>query len=56
MREAPVIDVHILETDNSPSGIGEMGVPPTAPAIANAVFALTGNPVRRLPIRLDQSS
>jgi isoquinoline 1-oxidoreductase beta subunit len=56
MREAPVIDVHILETDNSPSGIGEMGVPPTAPAIANAVFALAGNPVRRLPIRLDQSS
>jgi isoquinoline 1-oxidoreductase beta subunit len=53
MREAPAIDVHILETDNSPSGIGEMGVPPIAPAIANAVFALTGNPVRRLPIRLN---
>jgi isoquinoline 1-oxidoreductase beta subunit len=55
MPEAPVIDVHILETDNSPTGIGEMGVPPIAPAIANAIFALTGNPVRKLPIRLNQS-
>ncbi len=53
MWETPVIEVHILETDNSPSGIGEMGVPPIAPAIANAVFALTGNPVRKLPIRIE---
>jgi isoquinoline 1-oxidoreductase beta subunit len=53
MGDAPVIDVHILETDNRPTGIGEMGVPPISPAIANAVFALTGNPVRKLPIRLD---
>jgi isoquinoline 1-oxidoreductase beta subunit len=53
MREAPVIDVHILETDHSPTGIGEMGVPPIAPAIANAVFALTGDPIRKLPLRLD---
>jgi CO/xanthine dehydrogenase Mo-binding subunit len=34
-------------------GIGEPCVPPTAPAVANAVFALTGQPVRTLPIRLD---
>jgi len=41
---------HQLEAD--PGGVGEPGTPPIAPAVANAVFAATGKPVRRLPIRL----
>jgi isoquinoline 1-oxidoreductase beta subunit len=50
--ECPQIDVHMVESSESPSGVGEPGVPPLAPAVANAVFALTGKPVRSLPIRL----
>jgi isoquinoline 1-oxidoreductase beta subunit len=53
LDECPHIDVHIVDSDQAPGGVGEPGVPPTAPAVANAVFALTGKPVRSLPIRLD---
>jgi isoquinoline 1-oxidoreductase beta subunit len=49
--EMPRIDVHIVETDNHPGGVGEAAVPPLAPAIANAIFSATGKRVRRLPIR-----
>jgi isoquinoline 1-oxidoreductase beta subunit len=49
--EMPQIDVHIVETDNHPGGVGEASVPPLAPAIANAIFAATGKRLRRLPIR-----
>ncbi|HEY9052268.1 MAG TPA: molybdopterin cofactor-binding domain-containing protein, partial [Gammaproteobacteria bacterium] len=52
LNECPNIDVHIVESDQPPGGVGEPGVPPTAPAVANAVFALTGKPVRSLPIRI----
>jgi CO/xanthine dehydrogenase Mo-binding subunit len=51
MSEMPVIEVHIIESDNPPTGIGEMGVPPIAPAVANAVYAATGKRVRHIPIR-----
>jgi isoquinoline 1-oxidoreductase beta subunit len=49
--EAPrKIHVDILASDAAPGGVGEPGVPPVAPAIANALFALTGTRVRNLPI------
>jgi isoquinoline 1-oxidoreductase beta subunit len=53
LDETPEIDVHIVKRDDDPGGIGEPGVPPTAPAVCNAVFALTGKPVRTQPIRLE---
>jgi isoquinoline 1-oxidoreductase beta subunit len=50
--EMPEVEVHIVESDDRVGGIGEVGTPPIAPAVANAVFALTGQRVRRLPIRV----
>ncbi len=52
MRDAPpVIEVHIVPSAAPPGGCGEPGVPPAAPALANAIFAATGKRIRRLPIR-----
>jgi isoquinoline 1-oxidoreductase beta subunit len=48
----PMVEVYIVPSTALPSGVGEPGTPPIAPAVANAVFAATGQPVRRLPIRL----
>jgi isoquinoline 1-oxidoreductase beta subunit len=48
--EAPVIETHIVGTGEAHGGIGEPGTPPIAPAVCNAVLALTGKPVRKLPI------
>ncbi len=49
--EAPrKIHVDIVQSDGAPGGIGEPGVPPVAPAIANAIFALTGQRIRELPL------
>jgi len=51
--EMPRVDVHILPSNENPGGIGEPGTPPIAPAVVNAVLALTGRPVRSIPIRLE---
>lgn len=50
MREAPVVEVHIVPSEDAPTGVGEPGTPPIAPAVANAIFALTKRRVRRLPM------
>jgi isoquinoline 1-oxidoreductase beta subunit len=47
---APEVEVHIVPSTAPPGGMGEPGVPPLAPAVANAVFAATGVRLRRLPI------
>ena len=50
MPEVPPIEVTLLPSDATPGGIGEAGVPLIAPAIANALFALTGKRIRALPL------
>ncbi len=52
LAEAPAIDVIIVSSSASPSGVGEPGTPPIAPAVANAVFDATGIRLRELPLRL----
>ncbi len=52
MNETPRIEVHILPSTAHPTGIGEPGTPPVAPALANALFAATGRRQRALPLSL----
>lgn len=52
LNEMPEVEVHIVASSEKPGGIGEAGVPPTTPAVANAVFALTGQRLRELPLQL----
>ena len=50
MLSLPSIEVHLIDSDEPPTGVGEVSLPTTAPALANAIAALTGTRVRRLPI------
>jgi len=53
MSAVPEIAVVLLQGDNQPHGIGEPPIGPVAPAVANAVYALTGKRLRRLPLQLE---
>ena len=52
INESPEIEFYIVPSKAKPTGVGEPGVPPIAPAVANAIFAATGKRVRKLPIRV----
>jgi len=49
--EMPVVEVHIVPSQNQPGGIGEASTPSVVPAVTNAIFAATGKRIRKLPIR-----
>jgi isoquinoline 1-oxidoreductase beta subunit len=54
INEMPVVEVHIVPSEEKSGGVGEPGVPPIAPAVCNAIFAATGKRIRRLPIRIKE--
>ena len=55
MNESPrSVEVHIMENEESPGGMGEPGLPPIAPALTNAVYNMTGKRIRKLPFDLQE--
>jgi isoquinoline 1-oxidoreductase beta subunit len=50
--DCPLIETELIASAEPPEGVGEPGTPPVAPAVANALFALTGQRLRSLPLRL----
>ena len=52
MHQAPLVETVVMRSAEPPEGVGEPGTPPVAPAVANALFALTGKRLRSLPLRL----
>ena len=51
INQAPEVECHFIQSDNSPSGLGEPPIAPATPAIANAIFAATGTRIRTLPFQ-----
>ena len=49
MRSVPEMEIRLIESTESPTGVGEVSVPSVAPALANAISALTGTRIRQLP-------
>ena len=54
INEAPLIEVHLVKSTEAPGGVGEPGTSAVIPAVANAIFAATGERVRKLPINSAQ--
>ena len=54
LAQAPIVETHLVPSERAPSGAGEPGVPPLAPALANALFSLTGKRLRSLPLSLNE--
>jgi isoquinoline 1-oxidoreductase beta subunit len=52
LAESPRVETHLVASTRPPGGVGEIAVPPLAPALANALFALTGTRLRELPLKL----
>jgi isoquinoline 1-oxidoreductase beta subunit len=50
MAQAPDVEVHLSDSPYPPTGVGEIGIPPVAPALTNAIYAATGRRLRRLPV------
>ncbi|MEO6031225.1 MAG: molybdopterin cofactor-binding domain-containing protein, partial [Burkholderiaceae bacterium] len=52
LADTPRIETHLVPSTHAPGGVGEIGTPPIAPAVANALFVLTGKRLRELPLAL----
>jgi isoquinoline 1-oxidoreductase subunit beta len=52
LADSPLVETHLIDSTRGPGGVGEIATPPLAPALANALFALTGKRLRELPLRL----
>jgi CO/xanthine dehydrogenase Mo-binding subunit len=56
MSDAPSVEVVIVDSTDNPTGVGEPGLPPIAPAVANAVYRATGQRLRSLPLAVGEGA